>query len=406
MSDRERTATRIDLDAVRADTAGVEHLAHFNNAGSALPPRCVTDIIHEYIDAEASMGGYEAREHYESQIADVYTSLARLIGAKGGEIALADSATRAWDMLFYGVRLSPGDRILTTASEYGGNAIAYLHRAQTSGAEVIVVPDDDSGQIDLARLEEELRHPRARLVSLNHLPTQGGLINPVAEVGQLARLAGVPFLVDACQSAGQLELSVTALHCDALTGTGRKYLRGPRGTGFLYVKESAMDFFTPAFLDGRSATWSSASTFELAPGAHRYETWEKGYAGLLGLGAAVDYALEIGLSAIEQRVSDLGTVLRSALTEVRGVRVVDRGRRKSGIVSFTVDGYEPDRIMRLLRRHGINVSVSRARSSRWDLPTRQLESVVRASVHYYNTVQEIELLAQRLSSLTGVNTSD
>ncbi|WOF23957.1 aminotransferase class V-fold PLP-dependent enzyme [Microbacterium betulae] len=374
-------------------------VAHFNNAGCSLPPKTVTDTVKGYIDFEERFGGYEAREAFEPQISAVYSSLAQLIGASADEIALADSATRAWDMVFYGLALAPGDRIITCMSEYGGNAIAYLHRAKQTGGEIVVVENDPDGQIDLRRLEEELGKPRTRLMTMNHIPTQGGLVNPAERIGELCREAGVLFLLDACQSVGQLDLSVARLHCDVLTGTGRKYLRGPRGTGFAYVRSEAMALFEPAFLDGRSATWLSPGEYELASTAIRYETWEKNYANLLGLGAAADYALGLGMSAIEASVLRRGTELRDALREVPGVTIADQGARHCGIVSFTLTGVSPDRIMSSLRQRRINVSVSRARSSRWDLPRRGLESVVRASAHYFNSSDEVAALVSELTTL-------
>ena len=231
----------IDIQRVRDETPGTRNLVHLNNAGCALPPSVVVDTTMDYLRAEAAHGGYEVQRERAGQIEATSTSLARLIGADPSEIALADNATRAWDMVFYGVRLAPGDRILTCRSEYGSNAIAYLQQARRFGAEVKVVDDDPSGQINLDLLEEELKDDRVKLVSITHIPTQGGLINPAAAVGGLAEAAGVPFLLDACQSVGQLALDVADLKCDVLTGTGRKYLRGPRGTGFLYVRASAMD---------------------------------------------------------------------------------------------------------------------------------------------------------------------
>ncbi|MEV5707618.1 aminotransferase class V-fold PLP-dependent enzyme [Actinoallomurus sp. NPDC052274] len=389
----------IDIERVRDETPGCRDLVHLNNAGCALPPAAVVDTTVDYLRHEAARGGYEAQAARSEQIEAAYTSLARLIGAGRSEIALADNATRAWDMVFYGMRFAPGDRILTCRSEYGSNAIAYLQQARRFGVEVAVIDDDPSGQIDLALLEKELDDDRVRLVSITHIPTQGGLVNPAAAVGALAEAAGVPFLLDACQSAGQLDLDVTALRCDILTGTGRKYLRGPRGTGFLYVRESAMPLFEPAMLDNGSAVWTAPTEYAMNPDARRYETWEKNYAAIVGLGAAVDYALSLGMDAIEARVLALGERLRQTLEGIDGVRVRDLGRTRCGIVSFTVDDVPPDEVVRALAGDGVNTSVSRRTSSQWDLPSRGLTSVVRASVHYYNTEAEIDHVGSLIGRL-------
>ncbi|GLX00462.1 aminotransferase class V-fold PLP-dependent enzyme [Microtetraspora sp. NBRC 16547] len=388
---------RIDVERVRDETPGCRDLIHLNNAGCSLPPAAVVDTMTDYLRNEASRGGYEVQRERSEQIEATYTSLASLIGARPSEIALADNATHAWDMVFYGMRFTPGDRILTCQSEYGSNAIAYLQQAKRFGVETRVVGNDASGQIDLDQLERELGDDRVKLVSMTHIPTQGGLINPAAAVGALAEAAGVPFLLDACQSVGHLNLDVRELRCDVLTGTGRKYLRGPRGTGFLYVREDAMDAFEPAVLDNGSAVWTSPTAYEMNPDARRYETWEKNYAAVVGLGAAVDYALALGMDAIEARVLALGDLLRRTLTGVEGVRVHDLGQSRCGIVSFTVEGVTPDDVRPALAGKGVNVSVSKSTSSQWDLPSRGLASVVRASVHYYNTESEIE----HVGSLVG-----
>ncbi|MEV4186970.1 aminotransferase class V-fold PLP-dependent enzyme [Streptosporangium canum] len=393
----------IDIDRVRDETPGCRDLVHLNNAGCALPPAAVLDTMVDYLRAEATRGGYETQRDRAGQLAAVYDSLAVLIGAGSSEIALADNATRAWDMVFYGLRLGPGDRILTCRSEYGSNAIAYLQQAARTGVEVRVVGDDAGGQIDLRQLERELAEPGVRLVSMTHIPTQGGLINPAAAVGALTAAAGVPFLLDACQSVGQLDLDVNELKCDVLTGTGRKYVRGPRGTGFLYVRESAMELFEPAVLDNGSAVWTSPTTYEMSQDARRYETWEKNYAAVAGLGAAADYALNLGLAAVEARVVGLGELLRRTLSDIDRVRVHDLGSNRCGIVSFTVDGLAPEDVRSALAADRVNVSVSKSTSSQWDLPARGLTGVVRASAHYYNTESEIEYLGSLVERLVADN---
>jgi selenocysteine lyase/cysteine desulfurase len=379
----------------------VEHIIHLNNAGASLQPEAVTDTVIEYLRLEAERGGYEAAELRSTQIEATYSSVAQLIGARPDEIALTGNATLGWDMAFYGMHFSPGDRVITCSSEYGSNAIAYLHRAKRHGIEIVVIPNDVDGTLDLDMLEKELAVPRTKLVSMNHVPTQSGVVNPAAKVGALARTAGVLFLLDACQSVGQLDLDVSDLQCDILTGTGRKYIRGPRGTGFLYVNSSAMDRVEPAFLDNRSATWTAPDSFEMRPDARRFETWEKSYGLVVGLGAAVDYALNLGTLRIEERVRELGSYLREGLRNSAGVVVTDSGRDLCGIVTFTVEGLGAAEIKPLLSQSGINGSVSRVTSSQWDLHARGLAEVFRASVHYFNTIDELDRtieVIQRIAS--------
>lgn len=383
-----------EVRRLRADTPGCAEVVHLNNAGSALPPAPVTSTVIEHLRTEAVRGGYEAARDAADRLAAVYTSFARLLNAGIDDIALTDNATRSWQAVFYALRLGPGDKILTCRSEYASNAIAYLQ----SGATVEVVDDDETGQVDVAGLERRIDE-RVKLISITHVPTHGGQVNPAEEVGAVAERAGIPFLLDACQSAGQLSLDVTRLRCDALSGTGRKYLRGPRGTGFLYVHPRLRARLEPAMLDLHSAVWIAPDRYEVAASARRFEVWERDVAATLGLGAAVDYALAIGLPAIEERVSGLAARLRATLAEITGVRVHDQGKRQCGIVTFTVAGLPAGQVAALLAQAKINTSVTSRTSAQYDFTARNLPEAVRASVHYYNTDEEIRVLAEEVDRL-------
>jgi cysteine desulfurase / selenocysteine lyase len=382
----------IDLERVRAETPGVEHVAHLNNAGSALPPRPVLDAVVEHLRREAEIGGYEAAAEREERSEHAYDALARLIHASRDEIAVVENATRAWDMAFYAFRFAPGDRILTGRAEYASNWIALRQVADRTGAQIEIVPDDEHGQFDVAALAGMLDE-RVKLVSLVHVPTQSGLVNPAAAVGALTRAAGVPLLLDACQSVGQLHIDVEEIGCDILSATGRKFLRGPRGTGFLYVRSGLIDALEPPFLDMHAAEWLPDGSYRIRGDARRFENWETYYAGKIGLGVAADYALALGLDAIRGRIDELARSLREQLEQIGGVTVHDRGETLAALVTFTVDGRSATEVQRELAAEAINVSVSPATSSQLDLGARGLDEVVRASVHYYNSEQELERLA-------------
>src|SRR5262249_14703361 len=233
-----------------------------------------------------------------------------------------------------------------------------------------------------------------KLIAITHVPTQGGLVNPAAEVGALARAAGVTFLLDACQSVGQMPIDVERIGCDLLSATGRKFLRAPRGTGFLYARRSILDRIEPPFLDLRAARWTAPEHYEIRADARRFESWETNYAAKIGLGVAAGYALSWGLDAIEMRVRSLAEALRERLGALDGVRVHDQGLRRCGIVTFTVEGVPAQDVQRRLAASGVNTSVSHASSALWDLPRRGLAELVRASVHYYNTEDELDRLVE------------
>jgi selenocysteine lyase/cysteine desulfurase len=392
-------APLIDLQRARRETPACEQVLHFNNAGASLMPQPVVEAVISHLQLEAAIGGYEAADRNRDAIARFYPAAAALIGAQPDEIAFVDSATRAWDWAFLSVPFQPGDRIVTAQSEYASNVIAFLHLAKRLDLTITVVPDDARGQIDLQALENAI-DDRTRLVALTHVPSTGGLVNPAAAVGLIARKAGVLYLLDACQSVGQLAIDVEAIGCDMLAVTGRKYLRGPRGTGFLYVRRSAMAQLTPPVLDFGAATWTSRDTYEMQPDARRFETWESNVAGKIGLAVAMDYAQGWGMSAIESRVVGLAETLRLALADVPGVTVQDRGDRRCGIVTFTVDGHEPLAIKTALQAQGIHVSVAKVQATRYDLEARGLETMVRASVHYYNSEQEVVRFVDAIGGLT------
>jgi cysteine desulfurase/selenocysteine lyase len=387
----------IDLARARAQTPGCAHVVHCNNAGAALTPQPVLDVVVGHLEREARIGGYEAAAEAAERLEAVYEELAGLLGADADEIAVVENATRAWDMAFYALRFGPGDRILCARAEYESNVIAFLQVAQRTGAVVEPVPNDEHGQLSVAALHD-LLDERVKLVAITHVPTNGGLVNPIEEVGAVTRAAGIPYLVDACQSIGQLPLDVERIGCDMLSATGRKYLRGPRGTGLLYVRRALIAELEPPLLDLHAAEWVADDRFEIRPDARRFENWEGNVAAKLGLGEATRYAREWGLEAIAARVGALAVRLRDGLAGVDGVQVHDLGLRKCGIVSFTVDGVESAAVQRSLAQRAINVSVSPGHYTRFDMEARGLPDLVRASVHYYNSEDEVDALVEAVSA--------
>jgi selenocysteine lyase/cysteine desulfurase len=388
----------IDIDRIRSDTPAADRLAYLHNAGAALMPVPVVAAMKGHIDLESEIGGYAAADREARRLDSVYGSAARLLNAAPDEIALVENATVAWQMAFYALPFSKGDRILTAEAEYAANYVAFLQVAKRTGAVIDVVPSDASGELDVDALERMI-DARVRLIAITWVPTNGGLVNPAAAVGKIARAHGIPYLLDACQAVGQMEVDVEAVGCDMLSATGRKFLRGPRGTGFLYIRRALLQQLEPPMIDHFAAPWVSRDAYQLRDDARRFETWENNYAARLGLGAAVDYALAIGLGRIEQRCHWLAGRLRSGLASVRGVTIRDLGRDPGAIVSFTMEGYEADAIVRSAAAASITIGASDPASTRIDAEVRALPPVVRASPHYYNTEAEIDRLIGHVAGL-------
>jgi len=393
--------TPIDVDRARALTPGCDQVLHLNHAGASLLPQPVLDAVIEHLHLEARMGGYEAAEVAAPLVERTYAALAELLGASPSEIALMDSATRAWDMAVYSLPIEPQDRVLISRAEYGANAIALLQLQRRTGCQLALVEDDDHGQIDLEALERALAADDTAMVALVHVPTQGGLVNPAVEVGRLCREAGVLFVLDACQSIGQLPVDVQELGCAVLAGNGRKFLRGPRGTGFLYMHPELIARVEPVMLDLQAATWTAPDRYEVREDARRFEMWEADIAARIGLGVAVDHALLWGIEAIAERNRGLADGLRGRLREIPGVRVHDRGEQLCAITTFTVADVEPEDVRARLRVQDVNVSVSLATSAQLDLAHRDLDAVVRASVHYVTTEDELDRFATLLHQICG-----
>ncbi|HEX7125605.1 MAG TPA: aminotransferase class V-fold PLP-dependent enzyme [Thermodesulfobacteriota bacterium] len=384
----------IDLARARRDTPGCETVLHFNNAGASLMPRPVLDAVVRHLELEARIGGYEAADQRQAQIDAVYASAARLVGASADEIALVESATRAWQMAFYSLPLRPRDRVLTGMNEYGSNYIAFLQQARRTGCVVDVVPNDEHGRLSVDALQGMLDE-RVKLVAVTHVPTNGGLVNPAADIGRVVRHArarglDVLYLLDTCQSVGQMPIDVAAIGCDMLSATGRKFLRAPRGTGFLYVRRDLIPRLEPFVLDDESAHWAARDRYAVRADARRFENFERSIAGILGLGAAIDYAMSWGVHITYARLAALAVSLRNLLAQIPGVVVRDLGLERCGIVTFTADGHDPEEVKRALAARRINVSVTRVSSTRLDMEARGLAAMVRASVHYYNTEEEVE----------------
>jgi len=394
---------RVDVAAERAATPGCETVVHLNSAGAALPSAATLATVTAHLRLESTMGGYEAEAAVTDRLDATRSSVARLLGADDDEVALTGSDTEGWTKALWGLALGgglpAGGRVLVDHQSYDSHYLGLLQVCALTGTSIAVVAATVDGTIDLDALDHELAVGDVALVSATHVGTHRGLVNPVAEVGARCAAAGVLFFLDACQSIGQLPVDVATIGCAVATGTGRKWVRGPRGTGLLYVRRDLVGSLVPPGIDGTSARWEDPVRYVLRDGMSRFTPFEHPVALHLGLGTAVDHVLDLGIDAIAAQVGWIAEYLRSELGAVDGVSVHDGGSRRSGIVTFTVAASGPTTVKTAATGAGVNVSVTESPAARLDMGGDRPAAVVRASPHYLTTTEECARLVDVVAAL-------
>ncbi|MGQ7846636.1 aminotransferase class V-fold PLP-dependent enzyme [Granulosicoccus sp. 3-233] len=388
----------MDIDQIRSQFPGTSSVTHLIASGAGLMPLPVTAAMSAHLELEQRLGGYEAHAARADELDAVYADVASLLNAQPEEIALLENATAAWCQAFYALPLKAGDRILTCEAEYAANYVAFLQRKKRDGIVIDVIPGTASGELDVQALEQMIDE-RVKLIAITWIPTNGGLVNPAEAVGRVASERGIPYLLDACQAIGQMPVDVQALRCDFLSATGRKFLCGPRGTGFLYIRKPWVSRLEPAMIDHFAAPWVASDRYELREDARRFENWENSYALRAGLGAAIRHAMSVGLERIQERAWELADYARTRIADIPGATVHDLGQRHCAIVSFTINGLDPAETVQSLRVQHINIGASQPSSTRLDAESRNLPALLRVAPHYYNTSDEIDVLIQALNTL-------
>ncbi len=385
----------MDITKIRKETPGVQECIHFNNAGAALPTRMTLDAMIHYLEQEALCGGYAMKEKSADLIAGFYKNAARLINCQPEEISITENASVGFDKVLLGIPFAPGDIILTSAIEYNNNYLNYLKLKKEKGIEIKLIPNDEKGVINVSKIPE-LIDKKVKLIAITHVPTNGGVIAPAEAVGKIASAHNILYLLDACQSVGHLPVDVRKIKCDFLSTTSRKYLRGPRGLGFLYAKASARQQITPLYLDNYFTQWNNADSYTLHYDNKIFENWEKPYALIAGFSEAIRYLNELGIQNTWSRIRTLSAYLRQALEVIPDVKLLDIGHEKCGIVSFVKKDVSPMTVFNKLLSKKINISVSNRKGTLIDMDNRKIESLNRASVHYYNTEEEIDVLVKAI----------
>nr|WP_314491133.1 aminotransferase class V-fold PLP-dependent enzyme [uncultured Chryseobacterium sp.] len=380
----------MNIKKVRQDTKGLSDKIFLNSAGSSLMPGIVVKSMIDYLLQEEQLGGYETANRNADLLEEFYQETAKLINSKASNIAATNSATDAFAKAMSSIVFKDGDCIITTADDYVSNQIAFISLQKKMNIRIIRMKNLPDHELDLEDLENLIKTYHPRLVAVTHIPTNSGLIQNVEAVGDICSQYNILYLVDACQSVGQMPVDVEKIKCDFLTATGRKFLRGPRGTGFLYVSDRVLEQqYAPVFLDMSGAKWSEYNDYQLFKTAKRFEHFETSYASLSGFTEAVKYANTVGLDHIKDYNKKLSEKLRENLQN-SGFKILDRGNRLSSIVTFCSADRDLENIQKVLKEHNILFSVSYKFAALIDFTDKNVDGAIRFSPHYFNTMEEIE----------------
>lgn len=390
----------MDVNKIREDTPGCEDKIFVNSAGSSLVPIAVAKTVSEYLAQETLYGGYHLSDQYSDEIASFYSEASKLINCKPENIAFMTSATDAYTKALSSIKLSKGDVILTTDDDYVSNFMHFYSLKNHYGIEVIRSRTFSNGDLDVEHFESLIVENKPKVVSVTFIPTNSGLVQDAYSIGDLCEQYGVIYLLDACQAVGQINVDVTELKCDFLSTTGRKFLRGPRGTGFLYVSDKILkNNYAPMYLDMRGANWVNPDKYELFGGAQRFELWEMSYALLLGLKEAIKHCNQVGLNLIQDYNSIIRDRLVGGLDSLKDVALYDKGSQRSNIVTFKKEGLTNEEIKRKLDEQNVYCSISTRSSAMFDFDKKSIEGAVRLSPHYFNTTEEMDKLIEIIDSL-------
>ena len=393
-------STPMDIQQIRNDTPACSSSLFLNSAGSSLSPAVVNKAIVDYLAEEEKLGGYKLAEIKERELNGFYHEAAKLVNSTPSNIALTYNATDAYARALSCIPFRKGDVILTTEDDYVSNYFNFITLAKRFQTRFITIKNHGDGGVDMIAFEELVLRHQPRLVSVSHVPTHTGMVQDAASIGAVCEKHNVLYLLDACQSVGQLSVDVKKLKCDFLSATGRKFLRGPRGTGFLYISSSVLARdMAPLFMDLRGADWVSRDKYKISQDAKRFEHWEVPYALMMGLKEALGYVNGIGMDKIDAYNKTLMQRLRGNLSSVRNLQVYDKGARLCNILTFRKKGKTLEETKHALDKAGVLYSVTMRSNAQISFSKYGIEWAIRLSPHYFNTIDEIDQVSEVINSL-------
>ena len=390
----------MNIELLRSETPGCRTKLHFNNAGCSLHPLPVVNAVRTYLEEESLTGGYEYAAIKAHELDEFYHSAARLFHCKPENIAFTTSSTDSYIKALSSIPFKAGDIILTSINDYVSNQIQFLSLQKRFGVQIIRAKNTESGEVDVNSVAELIKKHHPVLVAITHVPNNTGMIQPVEEIGDLCFEHDVIYIVDACQSSGQLNVDTTKIKCDFLTAATRKFMRGPRGGGILFVSDKMlMNAKEPMFIDMRGADWMEDNIYKPVADAKRFELTEMSYAIQMGASAAINYILNLGIDSIAERNAMLCSYARTKLSAIPTVRLLDLGKNLSAIISLTTENYNVFDLKSELIRRNINVGAAAKKFALMDFNQKHVDAALRISPHYYNTLEEIDLLVESISEI-------
>lgn len=390
----------MNVETIRKDITDCDAKIFLNSAGASLMPKTVLEKISQYLKEEEKIGGYLLQDNQAQKLEEFYSEASKLINAQPHNLALTHDATDAYIKALSCIPFESNDVIVTTDDDYGSNQIQFMSLQKRLGIQIKRIKTLENGDLDISNFADLVDKHNPKLVAASHVPTNSGLIQNIKAIGEICNNKQILFLVDACQSIGQLQVDVHEIKCDFLTATGRKFLRGPRGTGFLYVSDKVLNLdYYPLFIDGKGATWKTASEFEIEPSAKRFETWERSCALQMGLIEALKYLNRIGVDKVEAYNSNLMEHFRRNLSSISGVVLYDKGSKKCNILTFNKHNKSLEEISTALKSNNVFFSVSHKHWGVIDFEKKGVEWLIRLSPHYFNTIEEIDKASEIIEGI-------
>lgn len=370
---------------------------NFNNAGSSKNSNKVIKTIIAYLEEEQKLGGYLAAKLNRPKILNFYRVFSKLIKCKKSEISFLPSSTYGWNFFLNSISFKKNDNVIIFENEYGNNFISLLKK---KNLKIKVSKLSHDGQVCFESLKENIDR-NTKLVSVCHISSQCGNLIDVQKVGKIVKEINrnTLFLVDACQSIGQIDINVRKINCDVMIGSGRKYLRGPRGTGFIFIKDDLKKNLSPIISDSFSC--KIVNMKKIIYKKNYFETFEYSPALLLGLTEAIENIHSIGIKKIQKKIKKLSLYFRLKVRKLNGVIIFENECLISGINTIIINGFSTKEVLDYLLKKKILCSISDNKTSYHFFKTRKRKSLLRLSFHYYNDFKEIDFLIKTIEELVS-----